>query len=394
MSDHKVFGLVTLLLIGVSWRALSEPPQGSTEMLSMVREALKERHTEEVLGAVEKYERQYQNDSQALLSLATLMSESSLHQAAAREFARINELRPHSPDILYNLGVAQYNLKRLDEAARVLAEAADLDARPAEIHFSLGLVASENGDRENAIIEFRHALERAPQRADLHYLLGQEYFRLSYWEGAAAAYQRATGLDSRNALYFAGLGETLLATDDYVRATKALEQAAQLDSNFPDINYLIGYAYRNQKKLEMARRYFEQQLTSTPGHVESLANLGFLAVEQDRLADAQDYLRQVLANAPDHTAANFDLGRMWTKSGRDDRAVEVFSRVLLVSPDHTQAQYQLFLCYSRARQPALAQAALSQFKKLEELDKEIRRDQVNLERAQKARYGSSQDGKN
>jgi len=391
-NSYNTSGLVVLLL-GMAWQGLSDSPSESGRMLTVIRDALRAGRAEETLRIVENYERQYRNDSEALLRLAMLMSESSQHQAAAREFDRINELRPNSPDVLYNLGVALYHLQRLDEAAQALAESADLDARPSEVHFSLRLVASEGGDHENAIIEFRHALDRAPQRADFHYLLGQEYFRLNCWVGAAAAYQRATELDPGKALYLAGLGETRMATHDYESATKAFERAAQLDPNFIDINYLIGYGYQRQIKLDLARKYFEQQLTITPDHLESLANLGFLALEQDRLADAQNYLNKVLAKAPDHTAANFDLGRTWSRLGRDDRAIEAFSRVLLVSPDHTQAQYQLFLCYSRARQPARAQAALSEFKKLEELDKQSRRDQANLEKVRKIRYSGSQEGK-
>ncbi|HVN82964.1 MAG TPA: tetratricopeptide repeat protein [Terriglobia bacterium] len=99
-------------LLGFPFQARPESAQGSQGMLSEIREALKAGRTAEGLGAVKDYERQFQNDSQALFDLAMLMSENSQHEAAAREFARINELRPHSPDILYNLGVPYYNLKR------------------------------------------------------------------------------------------------------------------------------------------------------------------------------------------------------------------------------------------------------------------------------------------
>ena len=195
-NRQTVYALLTVLLTGMCWQAWAQPPQNSAQMLSTIREALRSGHPEEALQAADEYERQYQNDPEALSRLATMMSESSQHQAAVREYARLNELRPHTPDILYNLGVARYHLKHLDEAAQALAESADLEGGPAEIHYSLGLVASESGDHEDAVIEFRHALDRTPQRADFHYLLGQEYFKLSYWEGAAAAYQRASELDS------------------------------------------------------------------------------------------------------------------------------------------------------------------------------------------------------
>ena len=91
---------------------------------------------------------------------------------------------------------------------------------------------------------------------------------------------------------------------------------------------------------------------------------------------------------------NFTFGRMWSKLGQIDKAIAAFLQVAQLSPDHTQAQYQLFLCYSRIRQPAQAEVALAEFKKLEELEKEMTRDQVNLERARKKRYSGFSNSKN
>ncbi len=57
-----------------------------------------------------------------------------------------------------------------------------------------------------------------------------------------------------------------------------------------------------------------------------------------------------------------------------------------LSPDFTQAHYQLFLLYSRTRQNEQAQTALAEFKRLEELEKEVRREQTRIEKLRRLRY--------
>ena len=64
---------------------------------------------------------------------------------------------PRTYEVLYNLGVSLYNLDRNTEAARVLAEAADINPAPSETHFRLGLIASAGSDHANAVEQGRHA---------------------------------------------------------------------------------------------------------------------------------------------------------------------------------------------------------------------------------------------
>lgn len=361
--------------------------QGAAAALSFINSSFKANQIDSAMRAVDDFAREHSNDPQALIRLASLLAAHARHEQAAIFFTRVNELRPQSPDVLYNLGVAYYNLKRLDEATRALAEAADLDGRPAETHFSLGLIASERGDHENAIMEFKHAVARAPGRADYYSMVGQEYSKVGHWEGAAGANRRATELDPTQAIYFLRLGDALFRANHSEAATQAFERAAEIDPRLPEIHFLIGYVYKTQGQFEKARQHFERQLALTPDHVESLANLGALAVDQKRFTDAEKCLRQVLARDPDHVEANFEEGLMWFAMGRYDRSIDAFNRVLMLRPDHVQAQYELYLVLSRTRRDTSADAALAKWKQLEALDRQVRSEEVNLDRARQARWG-------
>ena len=204
----------------------------------------------------------------------------------------------------------------------------------------------------------------------------------------------AQPLKFKEALHFLHLGDALFRSNKWEAATEAFLRAKQLDPHIPEINYLIGYAYQTQSQFEKAREYYEQQLASTPDHLESLVHLGAIDVEQKRFPDAEKSLNQVLLRDPDHVEANFELGLMAFKTNQLDRAIERFNRVLWLRPDHTQAEYYLYLALSRTDKDELARAALATWKKLEALDRMVRSEEVAFDAARQARWEVGKSSQN
>jgi tetratricopeptide (TPR) repeat protein len=359
---------------------------GASERIAFIRDCLLGNRIAEALEAADRFAREQPDDSEALLQLAELLASRSQHARAAALFARVNELRPRSPNVLYNLGVAYYHLEQLDQAAQALAQSADLDEKPAETHYSLALIATERNDSENAILEIQHAVERAPQHAEYYALLGQGFSKVRYWQGAAAAYRRAAAIEPSQAIHFLHLGDALIRTKDLKGAIDAFKTAERLNPLLPEINYLIAFAYQNDGQFEQARQYYQRQLAMVRGHLASLLGAGTVAVEQSRFADAEKFLQLALASDPDHVQANYELGFLWFKKQQYDQAIEVFNRVLGLRPDHTQAEYYLYLALSRSHQGAAAETALAKWKKLEALDRKVRSQEVAYEMARAAHW--------
>ena len=152
-------------------------------------------------AAAELIERAAGSDARSLFTLATVLAEAKQYERAARLFGRVNELTPHTFDVLYDLGIALYNLDRNPDAARYLAEAADLNPAPAETHFRLALVASAQNDHANSVLEFKHAIARDPRNANFHFMLAREYSRIGYWDGAIEENTKAIEINPREAAY-------------------------------------------------------------------------------------------------------------------------------------------------------------------------------------------------
>src|SRR6267143_5224022 len=146
--------------------------------LAFLNVAYRANRTVEADAAADLVERAAGVDPKSLFTLGTVLAESKQYERAARLFARVNELNPHTYEVLYDLGIALYNLDHNADAAKYLAEGADLNPGPAETHFRLALIASAQNDHPNAVLEFKHALERDPKNPNYHFLLAREYSRI------------------------------------------------------------------------------------------------------------------------------------------------------------------------------------------------------------------------
>jgi tetratricopeptide (TPR) repeat protein len=395
IKTRRLVGLVAFVMaafppawsLGMAQTAPSPRSQSAArEDLTSIRQYLENNQTTQALEAANGFAFENAGHPEALFQLASLLAAHSQHARAAALFARVNELRPHAPEVLYNLGVAYYHCQLPNLAVEALAESADLDGKPAETHFSLALLASERGDHENAILELQHATARAPGRADYQAQLGQEFSRVGYFQGAAARYRQAAAIEPAQALHRLHLGDALLRSQDLAPAIDAFQEAARLDPLLPEIDYLIGFACQNNGQFEKAREFYKRQLAKDPEHLESLVGLGTVAVEQGQFAEAEKLLQAGLAHDPDHVQANYELGLTFFKTRQFDRAIEALKRVLWLRPDHTQGEYYLYLALSRSHQAAASESAFSQWKKLEVLDRKVRMEEVAYEMARAARW--------
>jgi tetratricopeptide (TPR) repeat protein len=354
-------------------RSSPDDPQVALALLKVGYRANRIKEAEEAADFAEKA---LAADPRALFTLATLLAQNKVYDRAARLFEQVNRAAPRTYEVLYNLGVALYNLDRNDEAAQYLAEAADLNPAPPETHFRLALIASARNDSLNAVEEFRHAVERDGQNASYRHLLGREYFRAGFWEGAINELSAAIRIDPKNAAYFLARADANYRKGEWAASAADFDQAAALDPNIENIEYWQGYAHRAAGDFDLARKYLERFLSRHPDHVEALASQGYVAIEQGRLDEAEPPLRRALALDPKNVPVLYDFARLAIKRRSYDDAVARLLRVIESNPANTQAYYQLFLAYSRLKQTDKAQVALAEFKRLDELEKQATQERI------------------
>jgi tetratricopeptide (TPR) repeat protein len=164
--------------------------------------------------------------------------------------------------------------------------------------------------------------------------------------------------------------------------------AASLDPAIKDIDYLRGYAHRSAGNFDVARQLLERFLERQPDFIDALASLGYVAIEQGRLDDAEAPLKRALSLEPGNVPVLFDYARLAVKRRQYEEAVNRLRRVIEKNPTHTQAHYQLFLAYSRLKQAAPAAEQLAEFKRLQELEKQVTQERITDEKLRTLRMTS------
>src|SRR6185436_12584261 len=126
-----------------------------------------------------------------------------------------------------NLGLALYNLDRLDEAFSELSLASTLAPTEATPFYRLGLVASEKGDSKAALTYWAKALDLKPAFPEVNFMIGEELLKNHLIEKAVPFYEHALEQSQGQLVYYLRLGVANIRAQRYGQArtvfTKALD---------------------------------------------------------------------------------------------------------------------------------------------------------------------------
>jgi len=166
-------------------------------------------------------------------------------ELAAQELSRALKQEPDNVRVAYTLGLSLLRLRRLDEGKRVFAGMQKKLGDTPEFHLLIGRGMRETGYANEALAEFKRALEMNPKTPRAHYYLGLTYLRM---EGGAAfpearkefQAELANSPDAFLPNFF--LGVVSVRSRDYQTAIRYLRRAVQLDPQSPDPYAYLGQA--------------------------------------------------------------------------------------------------------------------------------------------------------
>lgn len=206
------------------------------------------------------------------------------NREAITEFRRAYSAFSDSAEMNYNLGLAYLRLGNADNALFYLDQAETLGALEepevipmANAFYNLGLLYLDAGEGEEATALFRRVLAIAPERREIHRMLGEVYARNRQTEKALAQFARyleAYPDDQQVQEY--------VFTLHYNEALKALE--------------------RND--LDQAGAFFEKALAFSPDSPPALYYLGYVDYALGRLQAASARLSGVYRDLPEDLRPN------------------------------------------------------------------------------------------
>jgi tetratricopeptide (TPR) repeat protein len=138
-------------------------------------------------------------------------------EAAAAHLRQLARREPKDQEVWYLLGGAYMKL-----AEQALAKLNEIDPDSVLVHEVSGEIMESMKNFDGALIEYKKAVDMAPQQPGTHYKLGSAYWSLSMWDAATQQFEAELANDSNNCMAQWKLGNILL--EQHSEHEKALSQ--------------------------------------------------------------------------------------------------------------------------------------------------------------------------
>ncbi|HEY6338861.1 MAG TPA: FG-GAP-like repeat-containing protein [Candidatus Sulfotelmatobacter sp.] len=245
------------------------------------------------------------------LSYGSMFFQQGYFEQAESSFRQALRDDPASAEAHYGVGSACLNLKKNKEARASFLRATELESSyPGTIPNAwnnLGLLAAREGETNEAIGYFQHALKLNPDHLIALENLGNAYRQQKRWDAAR----------------------------------EVLEHALSVSPGDPESNYSLGMVFAQTDDTAQAYAYLQRALKARPAYPEALNNLGILYLRTQRRDQAVASFEECIRLAPTFDQSYLNLSRVYALEDAPDKARAVLLELLKQHPDHAQAQKQL-----------------------------------------------------
>ena len=217
-------------------------------------------------------------------------------EPAAKIYSELHDADPEDQGVSLRLAETLIRLQRFEEAKKILV---GLDQGNADIEVLLAMIASEQGQNDEALRKFNAAIKRDPRRAELYR-------------------QRAA----------------LLATDsDHVAdAQRDLNTALELNPNLTDARLMLAQLYFQRNDFADGQRELRNLLNRNPEHIQARVQLINLLAQRGERSAARLLIQEGQAMFPDQPTWPALAGQLAMQGGDYAQAVAAWHEVVRLEP--------------------------------------------------------------
>lgn len=212
--------------------------------------------------------------------------------------------RREKADTQYKLGVREYSRGNLVEALKSFQEAEKLYADDPKLRNAFGLLYFEKKEYQNAIAEFRRALQLDPNFFEAVNNLGTTYGYMRDWDRAIMEYRKLINepLYRTPELAHYNLGLALMERQwegDSIEAVKQFHAAVQIFPNFSRALDKYGVALFRLNRTQEAIKQLKKAFEVDPTFIEPRLNLGIVYMKLGQRENAVEQFKYVLEHSTD-----------------------------------------------------------------------------------------------
>ncbi len=224
------------------------------------------------------------------------------YKAAEQTFAKATIKDPSKPYPHIFLGISLYWQGKLEEAMAEYRAALDIDPENAQAHQLMGIAYAWKGEVKPALEHFQAAYKKEPNRPDVNMNLGSTYGALNDYENSLFHFRRAVELEPRHPLYV----------------------------------YQLGSLYEFLGRDELAKESFKKAIKLYPHYEEAILALAVLSEKLGEVARAKGYYSKALSLKPGDSIARLRLVNLLLKQGKTEEAMSIIERAFLIAPSSNE----------------------------------------------------------
>lgn len=239
------------------------------------------------------------------------------------------------------LGVIFSQMGQNENALIPMQKAVALNPNDAEAHNNLGIILQNMDQMGEAEASYRRALKINPTYAQAHGNLGSTLQKLGRLAHAEASYKTAIQLDPNYAKAYSNLGSLLQELGRLDEAVSSYRRAIQLNPNIAGYYLGLGNTFEALGRLEQAEASYNCAIQIKADFVEAICNMGIVLQKQGKFTDAEICYRRTLEFKPDYFDALVSLGSYLQDRDRLAEAEANYRRAIAIDPDRAEPHCNL-----------------------------------------------------
>ncbi|HEY2381636.1 MAG TPA: tetratricopeptide repeat protein [Terriglobia bacterium] len=176
----------------------------------------------------------------------------------------------------------------------------------------------QEGKLDDAIADFKAALNVKPDYAYAHNNLGMALMQEGHDDEAVPHFQKALEVKPDYAEPYGNLGVILYGRGKVDEAIIDFQKAEQINPDYPDAYFNLGIAFTTKNNFDAAIAQFQKSLQLKPADPEAYRGMGLAFAGKGDTADAIAQFNKALSLKPDYALVLQDLRNIYAKTrGRE-----------------------------------------------------------------------------
>ena len=300
--------------------------------------------------------------------LGVALAESGRTEEATREFEEALRLSNDFTPAHFHLALALDRQGRTSEAIPEYEATLRIQPDLIEARYALSADCWKVGDWDGAIQLLRQVTERNPSfAAETRRNLGLELKQEGKLDEAVQEFKAAINLQSDSPELYLALAQTLTEKQGSGGAKASARKAVALARDRPESNYDLAEALRLKGDLEAAEAQFRRVLEVDPRYPYAHRQLGLVLRQKGSYDAAAAELKEAAEADPQDAEARYYLGSVLLKLNDVEHAVENFTEALRLNPYDSATHIALAGALNRMGKAQDAQAEIVKAQALDKL---------------------------